>query len=260
MTIKICTYCKEEKDISEFGKRKNTKDGLRHECKKCANLQSKISKEKNKDRVSERQREYRIKNKEKIKQQTKLYRENNKEKIKNRNKIYIENNREKVKETRKKSKEKNIDKIKEYYLNNREIILAKSREHRKNNKEKEAKRIKEWRLKNKGRVRAKNREWRLNNLHVMRINEHNRRARKKFNGGKLSKGIIESLYKQQNGLCNCCGKSLENGYHLDHIVPLTMGCSHSDDNVQLLTPHCNLSKGSKHPDEYMKLKRMVINE
>jgi hypothetical protein len=260
MITKICTCCKEEKYIYDFGSRKKTKDGLRNECKKCANLQSKLSKEKNKEKVSEREKQYRLNSRDKKAEYYKKYKEENKEKIDKKNKIYAENNKEKIKESQKKYKEKNKERIKEYRLKNKELILEKSKEYRENNKEKESERIKEWRLKNKDRVRLKNREWRLNNLHVMRINEQNRRSRKKFNGGKLSKGIIEKLYNEQKGLCACCGESLENGYHLDHIIPLTMGGSHSDDNAQLLTPHCNLSKGCKHPDEYIKFKLRNINE
>lgn len=33
--VKICTKCKEEKDVSEFSKDKYTKDGLFYWCKKC---------------------------------------------------------------------------------------------------------------------------------------------------------------------------------------------------------------------------------
>ena len=35
MTKKICSKCKIEKDVCEFNKRKDSKDGLRGYCKKC---------------------------------------------------------------------------------------------------------------------------------------------------------------------------------------------------------------------------------
>lgn len=37
MTTKICTKCKETKDISEFHKKSKAKDGLQPRCKSCTN-------------------------------------------------------------------------------------------------------------------------------------------------------------------------------------------------------------------------------
>ena len=67
--LKKCSNCGELKPFSEFGKNKNTKDGLQTWCKKCA-------------------KEYYENNKEKMKE----YRENNKEKIKEYKKEYNKNN------------------------------------------------------------------------------------------------------------------------------------------------------------------------
>ena len=41
-TKKICSYCKIEKDIKEFGKHRGMKDGLRIYCKNCVNLISRL--------------------------------------------------------------------------------------------------------------------------------------------------------------------------------------------------------------------------
>jgi hypothetical protein len=40
METKICSKCKEEKDVCEFGNRSNSKDGKSSNCKKCHNLRS----------------------------------------------------------------------------------------------------------------------------------------------------------------------------------------------------------------------------
>ena len=39
---KTCTVCKIEKDLSSFGKSKNSKDGLNQRCKKCATESTKL--------------------------------------------------------------------------------------------------------------------------------------------------------------------------------------------------------------------------
>lgn len=38
MTTKVCSRCKVEKDLSEFGKEKRTKDGYKYHCKKCNSI------------------------------------------------------------------------------------------------------------------------------------------------------------------------------------------------------------------------------
>ena len=37
METKVCSKCKEEKKVCEFGKLKSSKDGYRYFCKKCRN-------------------------------------------------------------------------------------------------------------------------------------------------------------------------------------------------------------------------------
>lgn len=83
--------------------------------------------------------------------------------------------------------------------------------------------------------------------HVKR-NSHKRRAQMK---DELSPGIYQRLYVAQCGQCVYCRISLDEVTpHLDHIMPLALGGSNTDDNVQLLCPTCNIRKGSTHPAEY----------
>lgn len=96
-------------------------------------------------------------------------------------------------------------------------------------------------------------EWQMANPDKVKVNNHNRRAKIKGNGGRLSKNIVKSLMALQNGKCACCGKSLKQGYHLDHIMPIALGGKNTDNNVQLLTPKCNLRKSDKHPDDWARL-------
>ncbi len=109
-----------------------------------------------------------------------------------------------------------------------------------------------WFIKNRARARANNQKWHAANPDSRRVREQNRRARKKENGGQLSPGIVAVLYAAQRGGCAACDRGLRwHGYHLDHCLPLALGGKNEDSNMQLLCPPCNLSKGAKHPDEYM---------
>ena len=54
METKICSKCKVEKDICEYHKDKNKKDGLNTYCKLCAINHSKEYYEKNKEKINEK--------------------------------------------------------------------------------------------------------------------------------------------------------------------------------------------------------------
>jgi 5-methylcytosine-specific restriction endonuclease McrA len=114
-----------------------------------------------------------------------------------------------------------------------------------------------WTEANRERIKQLNAEWTQNNLDRHRLHQHKRRARLKA-GGTLSPDIIETLMVKQRGRCACCGERLRDVYHLDHVIPLVMGGANTDDNVQLLTPRCNLQKGAKHPIEFMQRRRGML--
>jgi len=104
-----------------------------------------------------------------------------------------------------------------------------------------------WRDANYERVKAKKAAWRKNNPEAKRLGNHTRRAQKASSGGVLSKGLSGKLYKLQRGKCPCCGKPLGKTYHLDHIMPLSLGGVNADSNIQLLRGICNLKKHAKDP-------------
>jgi len=73
----------------------------------------------------------------------------------------------------------------------------------------------------------------------------NRRARKRNNGGKHTRRDIENLIVSQNGCCAMCLIPFgEDGFHVDHVIPLSAGGSNDRENIQLLHPTCNLKKGA----------------
>lgn len=92
-----------------------------------------------------------------------------------------------------------------------------------------------------------------------RIDAHNHRARKLEAGGKLSRGLAERLFKLQRGKCACgCGQKLGDDYHRDHIMPLALGGTNTDDNIQLLRATCNLQKSVKHPIDFMQQRGFLL--
>lgn len=91
-----------------------------------------------------------------------------------------------------------------------------------------------------------------------RIGGHNRRARKRENGGKLSPGLTDKLFTHQRGKCPCCGLPLGKDYHLDHCMPLALGGTNTDDNMQLLRAKCNMQKHTAHPVAFMQSRGFLL--
>lgn len=70
--------------------------------------------------------------------------------------------------------------------------------------------------------------------------------------------IAERLFKLQRGKCACCKQPLGDDYHMDHIMPLSLGGSNTDDNIQLLRAKCNQQKSAKHPVDFMQQRGFLI--
>ena len=100
-------------------------------------------------------------------------------------------------------------------------------------------------------IRTYGAAYRTANLEACRINSQNYKAKKRANGGTLSKGVSEKLFKLQQGKCPCCNEPLGENYHLDHIMPIHLGGPNIDSNMQLLRKICNLQKAAQHPIDFM---------
>ena len=116
-----------------------------------------------------------------------------------------------------------------------------------------------WKAANCENVKAYQAKWVSDNLDVCRVHNQNRRARKLESGGKLSPGLAAKLFKLQRGKCACgCKQPLGDDYHMDHIMPLALGGSNTDDNMQLLRAICNLQKHKKHPVDFMRQRGFLL--
>ena len=113
MSTKICSKCKQEKNVELFYKSIHQKDGFTNQCKSCV----KQSYEDKKDKKLEYQKSYRTRNIEKITEYQKNYKTRNKEKISERGKQFYKENKDKVLLWQKNYRESDNDKIK--YRNKR---------------------------------------------------------------------------------------------------------------------------------------------
>jgi len=242
ITHKICTKCGVEKSINEFPKRKTAKDGLRGQCKICYNLI---------------QRNRRSFNKEYYRQiSAKNYKEN-KDKIneKLRQDRYI--NREKLSEQKKKSYQKHKEKVKakqrEYHQNNKDEIAIKARIYREKNKDTLLIKKREYYLNNKESINIKAKKYRDTESGKIAVKNAGVRRRLIKSKGDLTTSEIKVILGKTTK-CYWCNKKLnkniDNGYHIDHYVPLSKGGQHTKNNIVISCPTCNLRKNAKDPIDF----------
>ena len=156
-------------------------------------------------------------------------------------------NPEKYRARQKAYRAKNLDKFK-----------ARCNEYRAANPEKIKIGRAKWAAANAEKRNASNAAWHLANPAAARRYTQNRRALKLANGGVLSRGLSAKLLTLQKGKCACCKQPLGSKYHLDHIMPLALGGTNSDSNIQLLHPACNQQKHAQHPIEFMQSRGFLL--
>jgi 5-methylcytosine-specific restriction endonuclease McrA len=222
---KKCKRCKTDKDSSEFY-------GLRRVCKTCAAADCAA---------------YYAANKERIKAVANAYYSANIEKIKAKNAERYAANPERSKLRAGKWAKENVEKRRAYSLKWNAANRDKKNTH-----------SKKWAEENREKVKETKFAYRAANRGAFCVYEQNRRARKLAAGGQLSVGLSEKLFNIQRGKCACCGLPLGNDYHMDHIMPLALGGSNTDDNIQLLRQQCNNQKRAKHPVEFMQQRGYLL--
>jgi 5-methylcytosine-specific restriction endonuclease McrA len=108
-------------------------------------------------------------------------------------------------------------------------------------------------LKYKPRHNAQSKQWAKDNPEKTQASVHQSTIQKKY-PGTFSKTDIETqalaLWLQENNgaLCPFCGQ--EAG-HIDHILPLSRGGSHTWRNIRLLCKQCNVGKSNYTDEEFL---------
>lgn len=68
--------------------------------------------------------------------------------------------------------------------------------------------------------------------------------------GQYSQEDIDFLFTSQKKKCVNCLISIKDGFHIDHIYPVSKGGTNWPTNLQLLCAYCNHSKHAKDPIEW----------
>ena len=217
METKVCSKCKGEKKVCEFGNSKSSKDGLLYSCKECNNKRSV---------------DYRKNNPEKVLELTRNWTKKNPEWVYNRHKKWREENPEKVKEIKENWLDKNPEKRKEY----RENYKPRKQERRKERRDGDP----VFNLTNRLRCRL----WKY--LKILNITKQN----KTFDIVGCSPEFLKEHLETQF----IDGMSWDNRseWHIDHIIPLSSAKTEDElyklchyENLQPLWAEDNLKKSNK---------------
>lgn len=229
MEKKICSKCKEEKEVCEFQKNSHSKDGYRSECSLCSKKQKeKIPKEK----ILNYAKKFRETNREKIREQQKKYYQNNidKERARNKEKRELLKQNKPVKPT--KTKEELKLTKQEWIKNNREINNQKKRNKYKNN------------IYYRISLNVRNR------MNSFLKSKNIQKKNKTFNIVGCSPDFLKEYIENQF----IVGMTWDNRneWHIDHIIPLSSAKTEEEfyklchyTNLQPLWAEDNLKKSNK---------------
>ena len=230
---KLCTTCGLEKDVTEFHRDRQTKDGLHSRCALCANAAVRKWNRDNPERAAATARRYYQKNKEKCAAGRRRHYEEHKEERKVDMKRWREANKEKL-----------VADGKRYYLENKERINATNRGWREANRERVAATDRKWQMENPERRRAIGARYRDKHPEVDRRNWHRYRALKLGAAGDATVEQIAARWEVYGETCYICGSPAE---ATDHVKPLAAGGANFPANLRPICTRCNSVKGAIWP-------------
>ncbi len=212
------------------------------ECAPDVNPLIGIKQEEKRRKAREYARQYRIDHPEKIEQfreSCRRWRRNNPGEQARLTKLWQKNNPEKAKEIKRK-----------WYKNNRDKANIMQKRYRDNNPEKFDQYHKDWELRNEeqsaqSHCNATN-KWRQ--THPLEAKEMKNRRRALEKNAVTEKINTEKIYERDKWICGICGRKVNKNLKypnkfsavLDHVLPLSKGGSHTEDNIQLAHWLCNV--------------------
>lgn len=112
----------------------------------------------------------------------------------------------------------------------------------------------DWVEKNRERLREYNRRYEAAHRAEKAARSRNRRALER--SGSHTVAEVQTMYKDQNGLCAYCESSLNLRYEVDHMHPVSRGGSNDWTNLALTCQNCNRRKSNKTAEEFVEWDRV----
>lgn len=232
-THKVCSKCKIEKPVAEFGKSSRNKDRLRAECKACRKIESATDFQKHKAKRLAKHREWMRRNPAAQNGYVKAYQ--------TRDPARTKSQRDAA--NRKRDPRKHREQSQRDHVKHRDKRLTRHRQ---------------WRRQNKEVLAESNRAWRRANPDLCRANSRNYKARKKGAVGTHTAADIADIRRLQRDRCAMCGVHLYGKGHVDHIRALVNGGTNDRRNIQILCQPCNNRKHAKDEFEFARLNGLLL--
>ena len=140
---------------------------------------------------------------------------------------------------------RNIERASAWNRANKERRTEIKRRSFQKNRGRELAARKRWHSEHKAEMAIVNSAWKRE--HSDLVVEYSARRRAAIRGSvneKITRAKLDHLFEDQRGRCAYCGRDLSDK-HLDHIVPISRGGTHTMGNLVWACPRCNLSKGDK---------------
>jgi hypothetical protein len=135
---------------------------------------------------------------------------------------------------------------KAYYEANKEKLKARSKAYYEANKEKLNARSRAYHEANKEKLNARSRAYGENNRDKCNaLSAKKRGVKRQAMLPSSDLKLIKNFYKQRADMTKRHGEL----YHVDHIIPLSIGGAHHQDNMRVITAEENLEKGYKYIPE-----------
>ena len=229
MKQKVCSKCDEKKEVCEFQKNSHSNDGYRSECSLCSKKRKELIP---KEKLLNYGKNFRNKNREKLNEKQKIYYQNNIDKERSRGKKYREKLKKNTPINIPKTKQEIKLKKQEWIKNNRETINQKKRYKYQND------------IFYKLSQNVRNR---LNSYLMLK------NIQKKTNTFNLLGCTSEFLKKYlETQFMDGMNWDNRNEWHIDHKIPLSSAKTEEEiyelchyTNLQPLWAFDNLSKGNK---------------
>ena len=156
-------------------------------------------------------------------------------------------------QTHNKNKEHYKKYQKQWKAANREYVNSRDKKYREEHPEIEFKKQKKYRETHKEQLYEKGKKYRETHRDYFKVKYKERKNNiKSTNDGSITQALLEELLLLQDNKCTYCGcKLTPDNKHMDHIIPISRGGTHTADNIHYVCKGCNQSKGSKLESEWL---------
>lgn len=243
---KHCPTCDTDKLLTDFHRCKSKSDGLWAECKPCACARSREWRTRNPDKDRNSQRQTRERRAAKGIRHTALASGSKRCPVCLQDKDVSGFNRNAKERDGLQWLCRSCERIKNqaWRDQNRASVRSQHRDWHHRHREQEIQRKAQYRALNRDELRKKRQEYDILNPDKRRERVMRRNARKK----QTSIGVVsyKQIWERDRGICYLCGLVVVPGNcHFDHVMPLSKGGAHTEDNIAVTHSWCNQKKAAR---------------